>query len=174
MKLATVHFHRPCWCHLTQHAVDQFISRWEPNKNRQEAEDELFSLLSTSKKVGSAAYGGDIYVSGHRSNIRMLVKDRNVCVTILPPPDTINQDEAEFLKEQEQDLLDLYAARQAPLLAELELLKQEKAELDRQKTAIKLEFERQKREALQEFVPKDNDISKRMNRVIQQLAKPYD
>jgi hypothetical protein len=75
----------PCWACLTQHAVEQFIRRWAPTKAQEEAAEELVSLLNTAKQMGKACAGGSIWVSGHRPEIRMVVKDRNVCVTVLPP-----------------------------------------------------------------------------------------
>lgn len=82
--MKTIHNSSPCWGILTYHAVEQFIKRWENNKSFDEAKDELFSLLSTSKRVEDSPLGDHIYVSGHRPEIRMVIKDRNICVTVLP------------------------------------------------------------------------------------------
>jgi hypothetical protein len=69
---------------ITQHAIEQFISRWSPAKTRKEAEGELQSLLHTSTYSGQSLSGGRVMVSSYRPEIRMVVKDSNVCITVLP------------------------------------------------------------------------------------------
>lgn len=70
---------------ITNHAIEQFIRRWESNKDPERAEEELDALLRTSKVVGKTKLGHAIVVSGHRPEVRMVIKDRKVCVTVLPP-----------------------------------------------------------------------------------------
>lgn len=87
-----------CWCNITNHAVEQYIARWAPDKNYEEACSELFSLLGTSAPNGKTILGDTIYVSGHRPSIRMVVKDRNVCVTVLPA----NSNDQDIIDEFDQ------------------------------------------------------------------------
>ena len=109
--MKTVHNNIPCWAILTYHAVEQFIKRWESNKPFDEAKDELLSLLSTSKKVEDSPLGDHIYASGHRPEIRMVIKDRNVCVTVLPKKSEKHnlQEEIEeinnYIQEKRNDLI---------------------------------------------------------------------
>lgn len=70
--------------HATQHAIEQFIRRWEPAKSYPDAEEELLALLETSSHAGKTIQGESIVVSGERPEIRMVIKDRNVCITVLP------------------------------------------------------------------------------------------
>ena len=83
---------------LTNHAVEQFASRWLPDHASWHAEQDLHHLLSTAKKVGRTRAGDIIYASGHRPEVRMVVKDRNVCVTVLPPRE--EQDDQETIMQQ--------------------------------------------------------------------------
>jgi hypothetical protein len=69
---------------ITLHAIEQFIRRWEPNKTHDEARSELEALLRTSKIIGKTPLNDTVVASGHRPEIRMVVKDINVCVTVLP------------------------------------------------------------------------------------------
>lgn len=71
---------------ITTHAIDQYISRWcEPNKDRREANNELLHLLQGARPSHKAEYGGQIWLSGLRPEVRLLIKDVNVLVTVLPP-----------------------------------------------------------------------------------------
>lgn len=71
---------------VTDHAVEQFIRRWEPTKSYDSAKDELEALMRTSKSTGTrSSYSGQIMTSGYRPEVRMIVKDGNVCITVLPP-----------------------------------------------------------------------------------------
>lgn len=106
MKL--IHLRNPCWCNITHHAVEQFVSRWAKDKSYLQAEDELVALLHTSKQVGKTLRGDLIYVSQHAPDIRMVVKDRNVCVTVLPQSNNI-QNLEEIIQaelEEQQRLFD--------------------------------------------------------------------
>ena len=91
---------------ITVHAIEQFIRRWEQSKNSEQAEEELSALLRTSKSVGKTIAGQTIMVSGHRPEIRMVIKDRNVCVTVLPPDVRIDTDL--FYQEEMQKAYSLY------------------------------------------------------------------
>jgi len=71
------------WC-ITIHAVEQFISRWEPEKPYNQAKEELEALIRTSRIIGKTKLGDTIVASGYRPEIRLVIKERNVCVTVLP------------------------------------------------------------------------------------------
>lgn len=130
----------PCWCILTQHAVEQFISRWAPEKGAEEAARELLSLLNTSTANGKTTHGDQIYISGHRPNIRMVVKDRNVCVTVLPAG---KLDDALSLYEEEMAIrAQLAEERQAELEGEIAMLEAERDEWEEKKKAIVKEKEK--------------------------------
>jgi hypothetical protein len=111
MKYKLVKIKSPCWCNITDHALDQYISRWEPNINASDAEKNLIKLLNSSKKNGKTAIGDDIYISGTNPNIRMVVKDYNVCVTVLPHHMGYNYEQdyqymiREEFYEQREDIL---------------------------------------------------------------------
>lgn len=70
--------------YITYHAVEQYIRRWEPEKTVEKARSELSNLLTGCKNIGKTHAGHSIVVSGERPEVRMVVKDRNVCVTVLP------------------------------------------------------------------------------------------
>jgi hypothetical protein len=84
---------------LTNHAVEQFASRWLPDHAAWHAEQDLHALMSTAKKVGRTRAGDIIYASGHRPEVRMVVKDRNVCVTVLPPRDEDGNEDMLLMQE---------------------------------------------------------------------------
>lgn len=126
--------HAPCWCNLTYHAVEQYIARWEPSKNRQEAEEELFALLSSAKQSGKSPLGDPIFISGERPEIRMVVKDRNVCVTVLPPG--YNDDIDLMLQEELEDRVFLVEQRRLALEAEIASLEAEKIVIDEQRKEL--------------------------------------
>lgn len=88
---------------VTNHAVDQFINRWETNKGVKEAKEELLELLSTSvRQAERSATGDPIYVSPSRPEIRLVVKDGDVCVTVLSP----GNQRAVLQVEEENDILE--------------------------------------------------------------------
>lgn len=70
--------------YITQHAAEQFIRRWEPSFSFAQAHSELNRLLTGCRSIGKSPLGDQIMVSGERPDIRMIVKDFNVCVTVLP------------------------------------------------------------------------------------------
>lgn len=124
MKYKMVPSSHPCWCNLTLHAVEQFIKRWAPEKSQQEAAEELISLLSTSKQVDRTKLGDPVFVSGHRPEIRMVVKDRNVCVTVLPAGNLISAydlylEELEHLQRAAEENRDRVLAEIAQVEAEI-------------------------------------------------------
>src|ERR1700722_2619090 len=87
-------------CNITAHAVEQFIRRWGPDKTVQEAEEEIEALFRTSKHIGKTNAGDDVVASGYRPEIRLVIKERNVCVTVLPPEkDGIDEEEMEHYQE---------------------------------------------------------------------------
>lgn len=70
---------------ITTHAVEQFIRRWVPDASFEKARRHLHALLRTAKCVAKTIKGDQIYVSSMSPDIRMVIKDRNVCITVLPP-----------------------------------------------------------------------------------------
>lgn len=127
-----------CWAHITHHAVEQFISRWEPAKSAEQATEELAALLSTSTKLNAKTPLGDsIYVSGHRPEVRMVIKDRNVCVTVLPPG-PIDNANVIYVEEMEE-LNRLIQEENRAMEAELNDATSKLGELTRQLEAIKAE-----------------------------------
>jgi len=131
MKYKMVPSKHPCWCNLTQHAVDQFIKRWAPEKTQEEAAEELLSLLSTSKQVDRTKLGDPVYVSGHRPEIRMVVKDRNVCVTVLPAGNF--QSAYDLYLEELEELQRIAEDNRQLVLSEIAQLEAEIAEVDEQR-----------------------------------------
>jgi hypothetical protein len=69
---------------LTEHSVDQFVRRFEPNMLRPEARSLMLELLNGSKRVGKTLKGDQIVSSDMRQEVRFVVKDLDVCVTVLP------------------------------------------------------------------------------------------
>ena len=69
---------------LTEHAIEQFRRRWRPDYSDKDLRDELMALLQSSKPFDKTTAGDQIRISGHQPDIRMVVKDRVVCVTVLP------------------------------------------------------------------------------------------
>jgi hypothetical protein len=151
---------------LTIHAVEQFIRRWEPEKTYEQAEDELYALLGTSRTVGKSLKGHTIVVSGHRPEVRMVIKDHNVCVTVLPEntwSKVISVEEDDYPSEEAilqkelvryyQDCKSSYAERLTNLQTELTdsqnrliEVNEERAALGQEKTQLLIEIEQIKRE----------------------------
>ena len=105
-KLKMLRSKKPCWACITLHALTRFINRWMPGASIEQAEDEMYDLLNSAKAVGKTPLGDTMYVSGLRPEIRFVIKDINVCVTVLPPGETnfdLLHSEFEFLAcEDEQ------------------------------------------------------------------------
>lgn len=91
---------------ITDHAIEQFIRRWEPSKSIESAKDEMEALLRTSRQVGRTNHGDVIVVSGYRPDVRFVIKDRNVCITTLPQGSSID----DALEEEREEAL-RYAER---------------------------------------------------------------
>jgi hypothetical protein len=70
---------------LTQHSVEQFIRRYEFDKDFNTAKGLLLDLLNSAKQDGKTDRGDQIWVSGLKPECRMVVKDRVCCITVLPP-----------------------------------------------------------------------------------------
>lgn len=101
MKYKLAHLKSPCWCNITDHAIEQYISRWEPEKNGKQAQSDLIELLNSAKKVANTASGDAVFASGNRPEVRMVIKDRNVCVTVLPNhSNTDSEEEFQFIVEK--------------------------------------------------------------------------
>lgn len=113
--------------HITYHAVEQFIRRWEPTKNYEEAKEELDTLFRHATNSGKTPLGDTIMASAYRPEVRFVVKDRNVCVTILPPG---NLEDATEIYEEE--LLELQASKQF----KLKCMTDELEELEKQKVIV--------------------------------------
>lgn len=112
--------------YITAHAVEQFIRRWEPNKSSEEATEELDALLRTSKIVGRTRSGQTIAVSGHRPEVRLVLKERNVCVTVLPAGSfhsVPTELERELMDELMEELNSISAARISELKVDIENLR---------------------------------------------------
>lgn len=147
MKYKMVPARVPCWCNLTYHAVEQFIRRWAPDKSYESAYDELIALLHTSKQVDRTPVGDSIYVSGHRPEIRMVVKDRNVCVTVLPPGSLHSslldyQEEMEYLRAVSEEQNAKAHAEIAELQAQISVIDEERKVLSKKKESLANQLDR--------------------------------
>lgn len=116
---------------LTNHAVEQFANRWLPDHAAWRAEQDLHALLSTAKKVGRTRAGDMIYASDQHPEVRMVVKDRNVCITVLPPQEEqcIDNEELTLMQEHYDDHKKQYAERAAVLQKQIQLIDRQRAEL---------------------------------------------
>lgn len=121
--------------HFTDHAIEQFIRRWEPNKTIEQARDEMSILLETSKQAGKTITGDAIFVSGYRSEIRFVVKDRNVCITVLPPGKV---DTAE-LQAEFNELYEEYIKDRPPMNDRVAEMEAEILAIDKRRQEIDLE-----------------------------------
>jgi hypothetical protein len=126
--------HQPCNFVITNHAVEQFMRRWAKGKSPEQAVEELATLLDTSKHTGKTPLGDTIVVSGYRPEVRMVVKDRNVCVTVLPVGQfdqaiSIVQEEMKLIAEHEE-------GQRQTAQAEIAAMEQEIIELDLQRVAV--------------------------------------
>lgn len=141
-----IHNNIPCWGILTYHAVEQFIKRWESDKPFDEAKDELLSLLSTSKKVEDSLLGDHIYVSGHRPEIRMVIKDRNICVTVLPKKFEKHnlQEEIEEINNYNQEKRNDLIFKIANIEKEIALIDEERKKLGDKKSQFQNDLNRLK------------------------------
>lgn len=132
VKLKLLHSKKPCWANITLHALTRFISRWEPSLSIEQAEDEMYDLLNSAKAVGKTPLGDTMYISGLRPDVRFVIKDNNVCVTVLPPGDTnfaLLQSELEFLAFEEEQ-------RQHSIQFEIDIIESEIKELNDVKTEL--------------------------------------
>lgn len=149
MKYKMVPSSQPCWCNLTQHAVDQFIKRWAPDKSQYEAAEELISLLSTSKQIDRTKLGDPVFISGHRPEIRMVVKDRNVCVTVLPPGNITSAydlylEELDHLQQVAEENKQRVLDQIAQLEAEVSVVDEQRKFWGNKKNALSNELEKLK------------------------------
>jgi hypothetical protein len=69
---------------VTVHAIEQYQKRWSPKASFSEAESDLKGLLYMAKSIGKTPLGHTIVVSSINPEIRMVLKEKNVCVTVLP------------------------------------------------------------------------------------------
>lgn len=88
---------------ITEHAIEQFRRRWRPNASVQDLRNELMALLQSSKPSDKTIVGDQIRISGMEPDIRMVVKDRVVCVTVLPKPKVSNLPTPEEMIELAED-----------------------------------------------------------------------
>lgn len=108
---------------ITNHAVEQYIKRWAPTKSFDEAKLDVENLLKYSKPDGKTLCGDKITSIG---DIRFVIKDKNVCITVLPFHNSIS------INQEEMDLIyEIYKETRFNKInyLEEEILKQ-KAELD--------------------------------------------
>lgn len=119
-------------CNFTSHAVEQFIRRWAPGKSAAEAEDELQALYRTSRVVEKTPLGDTVVASGHRPEIRLVIKDRNVCVTVLPQGPEYNAYEG----EEHEEARIMYAKETAYIKNEIEAGEKEVADIDGQRLVL--------------------------------------
>ena len=68
---------------ITEHAVEQYIKRWRKGITHYQAKEQLRMILNGASIQGKT-YDGQIYISGEYPDIRIVVKDRNVAITVLP------------------------------------------------------------------------------------------
>lgn len=124
---------KKCWCIITHHALEQYISRWAPNKNSTKAKKDLIELLNSSKLQSKTAMRDAIYISGLRPEIRMVIKDRNVCVTVLPDANAhYEQDEFDLRVENELEERELAQFQIDNLIKDADDLKDKLLELKEQ------------------------------------------
>lgn len=93
---------------LTAHAIEQYISRWARDRFVKDAKEELLHLLETSKKTDRTANGDDVFTSDSNPEIRMVIKDRDVCITVLPlqknkSKNTVEQNFVDFIDFYEEN-----------------------------------------------------------------------
>lgn len=125
MKYRLVHLKSPCWCNITDHAIEQYISRWEPEKNAKQAQIDLIELLNSAKKVSNTAAGDAVYTSGTRPEIRMVIKDRNVCVTVLPNHSNLDTEE-----DYQSMIVEKFAEEKAAIQFQIDCLSKDIESID--------------------------------------------
>ena len=117
----------------TDHAVEQYISRWFPAKRFAEAKAEILALLSTAKKVDQSLCGDPIFVSPEAEKIRFVIKDATVCITVLPE----SKGNISFMGEEElEDTSDTFGAVVSIRDERIAFLEKEIAELDVQRKEL--------------------------------------
>lgn len=143
MKL--IRLKNPCWANITYHAIEQFISRYEPEKTFEEAEDELVYLLYTSHEDGQSLCGDKVYVSKYRPEVRMVIKDHNVCVTVLPK--NINNSNLDDIIQNELEERRQYDLRQNNIIQhQIDEIKKNINELQQTKIELGLKLNKAKNE----------------------------
>jgi hypothetical protein len=138
--------------HITYHAIEQFIRRWEPEKKYAEAKEELEILFRNATAAGKTPLGDTIMASAYRPEVRFVVKDRDVCVTILPPgtlEDVTHVYEEELLELQESNKFKIEC-----MSAEIEDCKQQKDAID----AERKQLDRQKSDLCQRIIMLEKNI----------------
>jgi hypothetical protein len=138
---------------ITEHAIDQYLSRWcEEKLDREEAQTVLLELLRGAKYSNKSAYGGMIWISGTRPDIRLLIKDTNVLITVLPPNKRLNTideiaDYHSIQAEQTQDIQYYYESKLEIIKSEIknkkrviEKLNQKQKQLEKEKSDLLLDI----------------------------------
>lgn len=120
---------------VTFHAVEQYIRRWEPDKDYRTARKELNGLIHNAHYTGKNRQGTMVFVSNERPEIRLLVKDNNVLITVLPPDSSLD-----LFTEMQQHQQELEEERKFYL-----------QEVERRKAAIALE-EQTKKDAINKAI----------------------
>lgn len=104
---------------LTNHAVEQFCSRWRPGVPEREAEHELAELAGGARPTRKRSLGRDaqLYVAttAHGERIQMLVRD-GLVITVLGAETRDLVDHSADIEMYEESLADREAAKAAALL----------------------------------------------------------
>lgn len=120
--------------YITHHAIEQFIRRWDPNKHYADAKEELETLFRHATITGKTPLGDTIMASGYRPEVRFVVKDRNVAVTVLPPgriEEVMELYEEELLEREAENVFKIKCMND-----EIDLLKKEKASVDEERDKL--------------------------------------
>jgi len=128
---------------LTAHAAEQYVSRWNPELSIEEAGIEIYNLLQSVKKIDKSPKGDTVFASTERPEIRFVIKDKNVCVTILPPDQghyskmlmeqiAIDDERQEYIHSQSLTLNNLIKEVQD----EISILVEDLSKLDKKKETL--------------------------------------
>ena len=136
---------------ITQHAIEQYIRRYDNTLTYGHAHTRLMELLNSSTSDGRTEQGSQIYLSGLMPECRLVIKDRNVLITVLPKKKD-HAEEIEFIREayeaelrlkQAVMITDKVITSVGEALPDIEDLKKqilavesEKAEIDRQRLEL--------------------------------------
>jgi len=126
------------------------------------ARAEIADLFHSGKHVGKTLLGDSMVVSGNRPDIRLVVKDNNVVVTVLPlddqspPQDDYQQEVEDSIKQCENRIAAIQAQRleiaqeRKEILARIE---REQNELSKEENALKSRIASLKSNYYQSLLP---------------------